>query len=104
MLTCWFRGGSRSLQNLGKESAKATPNEARLHVTMSSTVQVSLLVLALNLVSASLSGQRVEEELFIVHLPDARTMAHFQFSVTWNIHPLVLAEDFKGDSGPHHVS
>lgn len=55
-----------------------------------------VLLLVLDLTVASRSDQVVEEELFIVHLPDARTLAHFQFSVTWDMHPLVLAQDFKG--------
>lgn len=56
----------------------------------------SLLVLFLDLTLASHSGQVVEEELFIVHLPDGRTMTHFQFSVQWDMHPLILVQDFKG--------
>lgn len=43
--------------------------------------------------ATSLSDQVVKEDLFIMDLPDARTLAHFQFSVTW---PLLLAQDFKG--------
>lgn len=50
----------------------------------------SLLVSA-----ASLSGQNVEENLFITHLPDARIMGHFQFSATWDSHPLKFADDYK---------
>ena len=56
-----------------------------------------LLVLFLDLTLASRSDQTVKEDLSIVHLPDARTMAHFQFSVTWEIHPIVLAQGFKGE-------
>ena len=57
---------------------------------------LAFLVLALGVTLGSCSGQAVEEELFIVHLPDSRTMAHFQFSITWDMHPLILAQNFKG--------
>lgn len=46
--------------------------------------------------AASSSGQKLEEDLFITHLPDARVMAHFTFTATWDLHPLMFAQDFKG--------
>ncbi len=47
-------------------------------------------------VASSHNDQVVEEDLSIVHLSDARTMAHFQFTTTWDLHPLTLPQKFKG--------
>jgi hypothetical protein len=45
---------------------------------------------------ASFEDQTLREDLFIKHLPDARVMAHFEFSVTWDVHPLIFAGDSRG--------
>ena len=55
------------------------------------SVCVSLLV-----VVTSQGNQLAEEGLSILHLPDARTVAHFQFTTTWDLHPMTLAQEFKG--------
>ena len=59
------------------------------------SVLLQLCVLLLGPV-ASFDDQKVEEDLYIMHLPDGRTAAHFQFSVTWDVHPLMFTRDFKG--------
>ena len=62
-------------------------------VSISPTI---LFLTVLLVATSSLNDQVVKEDLFITHLPDARIAAHFEFSATWDIHPLILAQDFKG--------
>ena len=56
------------------------------------------------IVATSQGGQRAEEDLSVVHLPDARTVAHFEFTTTWDLHPLALVKKFQGIIGCSHLS
>lgn len=56
----------------------------------------SVVLFSTLLLAVTHSDQVLKEDLFITHLPDSRTLAHFEFSVTWSVHPLTLAEGFKG--------
>lgn len=63
------------------------------------TMKCSFVSILLFLGTSTLGAdQAVREDLYIKHLPDARTVGHFQFSVTWDTHPLTFAQDFKGES------
>jgi len=42
-------------------------------------------------------SQRYSEELFLKHLPDGRVSATFQFTTTWDVHPLDLSQTSNGE-------
>lgn len=54
-------------------------------------------------VASSYNDQTVDEDLYITHLPDARTLAHFVFRIQWDIHPLLFSEPFQGQSKSYSV-
>ena len=42
-------------------------------------------------------SQRYSEELFLKHLPDGRVSATFQFTTTWDVHPLDISQPSNGE-------
>ena len=59
--------------------------------------QLTLLTLSfLVLGSDCRRSQRYSEELFLKHLPDGRVSAIFQFTTTWDVHPLDISRPSNG--------
>ena len=54
------------------------------------------------LLSAAQKHEREQdfaEQLFLKHLPDGRVLASFEFTTTWDIHPLTFTQPHAGESG-----